>query len=1136
MRGVTGGRSVVRRLALLAGLSTIAFLLVAGPASAAETPGPGWEITSTSYPTNLTPSGTGTIYVQPLNIGAKDSTGPITVTDTLPAGVTATDAGTVGGGSGRLPFEPEARINQEYWECSIAPGPEENSEVTCHNNEANMPSVSGGAGLPVGYLTKKDTVLNQYIQNPIAIVVHVGPGVAPGAVLNTMAVSGGGAPSSVEASDPIGIGSGAPGFGFARWDGWFSNRDGTLDTEAGSVPYAFYTDFDMNTVLDQVHLEVAPSGGEARNFDVTLPPGLIGNPKAVEQCTRPQLEREVCPVDAIVGDLEPINGSGLNPHRVIFNMVPPHGQAAQFGFTLEGTAVYLDPIIRTGGDYGITTRVRNAPQRLTINSLLTLWGVPDDPSHLAWHCAAVGGCVHNEEVGFRREFFGPHPPLKPFLRLPTSCGAPEPFTISASSWSDLVPQYTAPLSFEARDAEGGAARLDGCNSEPFEPTISAKPTSDVADAPTGLEFDLHIPQPEGVGVEEEEVEGEMRTVGGEPERHEADLKNAVVTLPQGIAVNPASANGLDACTPAQIGLTSAPAQTPVTMTPEPAACPSAAKIGAVTVETPLLDHPLEGGVYVAQPEQNPFGSLLAIYIAVNDEATGTVIKLPGKVEADPRTGQLTTTFPEDPQLPFEDFHLDFFKGAGAALRTPQACGSYGIGTDFTPWSSPEGADAFPADSFETTQAPGGGPCPTSAAQLPNAPSFTAGTITPKAGAYSPFVLHLARPDGSQELKKIETTLPEGLLSKLAGVSYCPEADIAKAKSREHLGGGTEEKADPSCPASSQVGTDENGAGAGPDPYYVPGTLYLAGPYKGGPVSLVDIIPGVAGPYDLGNVVVRIAVQVDELTSQVRAVSDEFPHILDGIPLDVRSVDIKIDRPNFTLNPTSCAKKTVLGSSTSVFDQAAPLSAPFQVGECKKLGFKPSLKIKLKGGTKRSDNPALTATLTYPSKGAYANIARAQVGLPHAEFLEQGHINTVCTRPQLATQTCPAKSIYGHAKVWSPLLDKPLEGPVYLGVGFGHLLPDLVAELNGQIRVLVHAKIDTDKEDGIRTTFQFIPDAPVSKFVLSMQGGKKGLLVNSENTCGKTQKATAAFTAQNGKSVRLRPTIDNGCGKSKKHKK
>jgi hypothetical protein len=508
-----------------------------------------------------------------------------------------------------------------------------------------------------------------------------------------------------------------------------------------------------------------------------------------------------------------------------------------------------------------------------------------------------------------------------------------------------------------------------------------------------------------------------------------------VKLPAGLAVNPSSANGLGACSEAQIAIG----------LDQPNSCPDSSKLGTVQIDTPVLEEPVPGAIYLAEQSKNPFGSLIALYIAAK-LPNGQEVKMAGKAEPDPSTGQIATTFANNPQLPFEDLHVNLFGGARASLRTPLSCGSYTTTTRLTPWSAPEVADAEPSDAFQVTQGAGGGACVASDTQAPHKPSFTAGTVDPTAGIYTPFVLKLARADGSQPIKGIETTLPKGLIGKLAGIPYCPEAALAAAAAKS----GKAEQASSSCPAASQVGEVSVAAGAGPAPLHVGANAYLAGPYKGAPLSLAILTPAVAGPFDLGVVVTRVALSVDPASAQIKAVSDPIPTILQGIPLDVRTVALEIARPNFTLNPTSCDPMAITGSALSLYDQIAPLQNPFQVGDCARLAFKPSLAIRLKGGTKRDDNPALSATLTYP-KGAYANIATAAVALPRSEFLDQSHIGTVCTRVQYAVEQCPPKSVYGFAKATTPLLDQPLEGPVYLRSS-SNPLPDLVMALRGQIDV------------------------------------------------------------------------------------
>ena len=464
-------------------------------------------------------------------------------------------------------------------------------------------------------------------------------------------------------------------------------------------------------------------------------------------------------------------------------------------------------------------------------------------------------------------------------------------------------------------------------------------------------------------------------------------------------------------------------------------------------------------------------------------------------------------------------------GPRASLRTPATCGTYKTEATLTPWSAPEsGPPAQLSDTYRSIEGPGGSACPSGEGSEPNSPSFEAGTEAPVAGAYSPFVLRLHREDGTQAFRSLTVSPPPGLLGRLAGTAYCSEAALKAAEAKS----GAEEKASPSCPASSEVGTVEVGAGAGPGPYYTQGKAYLTGPYKGGQLGLAVVTPATAGPFDLGTVVVRSAIDVDPETAQITVKSDEIPTILEGIPLDIRSVVVKLGRPQFTLNPTDCNPMAVNGQESSVFGQVASLTSRFQVGECTALGFKPTLALHLSNGARRAF-PALRATVTMPQGNA--NIASAVVTLPHSEFLEQGHIGTVCTRVQFAANQCPAASVYGKAIAYSPLLDQPLSGPVYLRSS-SHELPDLVADLNGQIHVVLDGRIDS-VNGGIRSTFEAVPDTPVSKFVLSMRGGAKGLLQNSKSVCAKTRRATASFEAQNGKTADFRPKLNAPCKAPKK---
>jgi hypothetical protein len=906
-----------------------------------------------------------------------------------------------------------------------------------------------------------------------------------------------------------------------RTDHWQDWAPGEPETQAGAHPFEVTSTIALSetTIFNFNKFTNPPEETEASGYTGTntkdihtgLPAGLIGNPTAVPKCNKSVLHSDECPGDTQVGTIEVSVDFGVTGTRTthreqeepsyiepLYNMTPSSQAPAEFGARINGNTTVSIPFhLRTGGDYSVSADAVNisnvnVPSRIRVH----VWGVPASPDHDVFRrCIVQGKTI---------EPCSSTQPLKPLLRNPTSCTGPQTLTATADSWQE-------PGFFVAATTE--IEGFTGCNALQFEPTLEAVPTTNVADSPSGLHVDLHVPQ-------DLDSEGFENPNGFAT----ADLKDAKVVLPQGLVVNPASANGLSACTSAQIDLHGANAPS----------CPDAAKIGRVEVDTPLVDHPLPGSVYVATPHDNPFGSLLAIYVVVDDPATGVIVKLPGRIEADPKTGQLTTTFDENPQLPFEDFKLDFFGGAKGALRTPSACGEYASASTLTPWSAPESGPPVAGKSpFRITQAPAAveGSCPAAAAQQPSAPKFDAGTETPTAGRYSPFVLHLHREDGSQELTQLNTTLPSGLVGKLAGVAECSDAAIAAAKAKS----GIQEQASPSCPSASQVGTVNVAAGAGPAPYWVTGHAYLAGPYKGAPLSLAIVTPAVAGPYDLGTVVVRAALYVNPETTQITVKSDSIPTILQGIPLDVRTIAVRMDRPQFTLNPTSCEKMSVGGEATSLLGVTSPLSTPFQVGGCRSLAFKPKLSLALKGSTKHTGHPALTATLTMPPGNA--NVGSAQVTLPHAEFLDQGHIRGTCLRPQLASHSCPADSVYGFAKAWSPLLDQPLAGPVYLTTGFGYQLPALVADLNGQIEVQLHGKVDSGREDGLRNTFEVVPDAPVSKFVLAMQGGKKGLIVNSENLClPKTKrKALAAFVGQNGLVARSEPKVKVRCGRKGHHK-
>jgi hypothetical protein len=1071
-----------------------AALFVVPDASAAVSPTPAWTLQIVSFPTNF-PAGANFVQGGPgyrvvaTNVGGSASSGTYTISDALPGGMTPSSSDQASAFAGHASHGASLSCQ------SVG------HTVSCTGTQPVQPGEEVAMIVPVDVEANARPAL-------VAKASMQGGGAAPAAARSTTQIT-----SELPAFDFLS--------GEAGLFGSTTDEAGGAVVTAGTHPY--------QETIAGFGLPMLPSepgagtlfaaGGGLRDLHVILPSGTVVDPGATIKCHENELEARAagCPDASQVGEIR-ISlslASGLLQRSFfspVYNMVSPPGTAAEFGLeAIEGITIHLVGHVRNDGSFELSAESNDILAKIPIAGVQTeLWGDPTAESHdaLRGECSLEPGPTRlcpTERTG------------RAFLTLPSSCGGPLTTTASADDWNEPGKFFTR--SYESTDLEGNAVGVEGCSRLQFEPTISSKATTVQGESPSGLEFDLHQDQHDQFD--------ELAT---------ANLKNATVTLPQGMVLNPSAANGREACSAASLGVTSPIGASPIRYREEPAHCPDASKLGSVEVVTPLLDHVLKGSVYLAKPFDNPFGSLLGIYLVIEDPSSGLIAKLAGRVTGDPATGRLTTSFQESPQLPLEDIRLHLFNGPRAALTSPLICGTYPTTSTLTPWSTPEGQDASPTDSFQTTVG-----CYASEAAAPKTVSFTAGTASPLSGAYSPFVLRLSRPDGSQHITGIDTTLPEGLLGKLAGVGYCPEAGIAQAIARERPELGKAEQASPSCPASSEVGTVNVTAGSGISPIPVSGHAYLAGPYKGAPLSLVVIVPAVAGPFDLGTVVDRVALNVGEYDARIHAVADPLPTIREGIPLDVRSIELTLNRPLFTLNPTSCEAKAIEGTVSTQAGQVAPLTNRFQVGECGRLKFKPKIAISLKGGTKRTGHPALTATVTYPKGGDYANISRAQVALPHSEFFDQGNIAQACTKTVLTARSCTAKSVYGHVKAWTPLLDRPLEGPVYLVGGYGYKLPALVAELNGQIRVLLVGKVDTGKSGGIRNTFEAVPDAPVSKFVLSMKGGPKyGLLENSEDLCKKKQVAGVSFEAQNGKELTLPTRIANSCkggkGKASKHKK
>ena len=917
-------------------------------------------------------------------------------------------------------------------------------------------------------------------------------------------------------------------FGIHDFEVAITDQDGSPATQAGSHPFAVTTSFEINFTGEGADAFVE---GKIRDAIFEQVAGLIGDATVVPRCSTADFLADIdinprCPVETIVGVQ---SAAIIVPDKYerpgpIFNLPPPPGVVVRLGWKVEGAPIVVDlgieqapkyAEVKQGVDYNAIAAVRGLNQTVPVfGSIVELWGVPADPVNdlvRGWGCNSNARVVENKRIE-RLTKSSPCPsnaPELPFLTLPRSCEGPAITTYDVRSWQEPDVPVTG---FH----EGPA--FTGCEKPAalFSPGVTSRATTDSAETGTGLDFSISfddegLKNPDGIA--------------------QSDIEKTVVTLPEGVTVNPSIGEGLGVCSPADLDretLASAPGE----------GCPNSSKIGTVEVVSPLVSEAVKGSVFLAPQDdpatseagaENPFDSLIAFYIVLKSPKLGILVKQPAKVEPDPRTGQLITTVDDIPQIPFSDFSFHFSEGQRAPLISPPVCGTHTTVAQLIPRADPSQVRTVPS-SFEITRGVGGGPCPEGGIP-PFNPSFQAGSLNNNAGSFSSFLMRLLRNDGEQNMTKFSSVLPPGLVGKLAGVSKCSNAAILAAKAKT----GRAEQASPSCPASSKIGTTLAGAGVGSALTYVPGQIYLAGPYKGAPLSVVAITPALAGPFDAGTVVVRIALDLNPVTAQVEvkgAASDPIPHILKGIPLKLRDLEVKVDRPNFTLNPTNCrrmqVKATLYGSYLDLFSAAddvpVSLSSRYQAANCTRLGFKPALRMKLKGGTRRGDHPALRAVLR-PRPGD-ANIGAATVTLPRSAFLDQAHIRTICTRVQYAADKCPPGSIYGHARAFTPLLDEPLEGPVYLRSS-NNKLPDLVVSLQGIVDIDVSSRIDSHK-GGIRSTFAAVPDAPLSKFVLRMKGGRKGLIVNSRNLCAGKSRVKARFVGQNGKVRSLRPLLRPTC--------
>jgi hypothetical protein len=872
------------------------------------------------------------------------------------------------------------------------------------------------------------------------------------------------------------------------------NADGSPATQAGGHPYELKTAFTFNTVFDTRINDDVPTAA-LRNSTFDLPAGVLGNPTATPQCTQENFNVLLghCPPTTQIGlatiDVA-FNGGRTIRKTPIYNLAPPPGMPAQFGFLVVAAAAHIDLTVRSDGDYGVQATVRNANTAAPVYAVtLEIWGVPADTSHDGerYLFAENPGDENGNPFSVRT-------PRRPLLRNPTSCtGAPVITRAVIDNWQDG----------SASNGSAEAPPVTGCEHVPFSPTIDVQPDSRSAGSSAGLGVDINLPQndnPDGVAT--------------------SDLKQAVVKLPAGVAINPSSADGLASCSDAQFGLHSKSVD----------ACPIASKIGSATVTSPLLDDPLKGDVFLATPlEQGPLaaaaGRMYRLWIT--GEGSGVRLKLAGSVVPDPVTGQLTTTFDNNPQLPFSNLHVQFAGGDRAPLTAPKQCGTYTSSAELSPWSAPE-SPVSTSSTFTIDQN-----CDRGAKFEP---TFSAGLTDPIAGGSSAFTLNVGRPDGQQDIVGLTTVLPAGLLAHVGAVPRCGNADAAAG----------------TCPAASLVGHTTVASGSGSSPVWIPQAgkaptgVYLAGPYTGAlgpaPYSLSIVVPAQAGPFDLGRVVVRAALYVDPVDAHVTVVSDPLPTILDGVPLNIQKINVTVDRAGFMANPTDCSRKTIYSKVTSAHSAVEGLT-PFQVGGCASLKVDPKLTLDLsgKGQTKDGAHPQLDAHLTMPQTGQ-ANLKNVKVTLPLALALDPDNSqgDDLCEF-EVGRQTipaCPARSIVGNATATTPLLDVPLTGPVYFVKNVRkdpktgrsiRTLPTLAIPLRGGGITLVLRAQSEVKDEHLVTTFSNVPDAPVSDFKLRINGGKKDILVVSgTDICKGNQVTKQVSTGHNGRVAKDNITMGTPC--------
>ena len=1028
---------------------------------------PQWTVTAVSTPTNLVPGdekGNQSYDVTITNTGGAPSNGePVTITDTLPEGVTLDYVGAEGFAlvnTGTQFDRPGMSLSCEG--------------VTCTFSGVVMPQEMLLVKFPVDVASTGERLVTN--------VVHV---------------SGGGAPD-VFVSTPTLLSSTPAGFGIAPGSASVS----LSDSQAGA-----HADLTSTIGYDTVDGE-SQDAGDQKEASVVLPPGFGGDLVDTPTCSISKFSHEECPIGTQIGVATILfeeflrNPGGATNTVPVYNLAPEPGDVAKIGFAVFGGIAHVQADVTVlPGTYQLKTTFHNIDGSVKQDFVsVTIWGVPTEAAHDHWRWNQQAG------GGFGDFGISSTNARVPYLASPTSCtGEPLQATFSSVSWQE---PYAPPA-----EATPLLAPLNDCDRLGLQSTFTAVPTTTSAYAPTGLNVELGVHQtnenPEGLAA--------------------SALKKAIVTLPEGMTINPSAGAGLGACTRAEY-------EAEELETPAGGGCPNDSKLGSVHIKTPALDEEATGSVYIATPYDNPFsepehpdGSLIALYVVARFPVRGVTVKVAGKVSADPITGRLVTTFECVPSLhgpsleglppvPFSLFTFQFRQGETSPLVTPPACGDYDVEGELTPWSNPEALLTDISPSFEITSSFDGGFCP-SGGVPPFAPQVVAYPIHGNAAAYSPFYIRITRNDGEQEITGFSSLLPPGLTANLTGVPFCSEADIEAARAKT----GAQEEAEPACPAASEIGHTIAEAGVGSVLAQAPGKLYMAGPFEGAPFSVVAITSAKVGPFDLGTVVVHLPLNINPETAVVSipaGAADQIPHIIKGIVIHVRDIRVYIERPSFTLNPTNCEAKsfsaTVIGGGADPTDLAdndpVIVTDPFQAADCQSLKFEPKFQVTTSGKTSRTNGASLTAKLTYPAGalGQDSNIKEVEVDLPKQLPSRLTTLQKACTAAQFDANPagCPAPSVVGHARAITPIIPVPLEGPAYFVSHGGEAFPDLEIVLQGYgVKIILTGNTFISKASITSSTFKTVPDQPVTSFELTLPESRYSALTANGNLCSLTKTVT-----------------------------